>query len=220
MRTVTLSLLAIALLAACVLAVDEPQAAEAKVGGPVSPDGEPIQCLLPTEQHMRNTGGIGPRGPGSGAGLCVFTSLEMAARYQNEPRLEGLQKYMTTRQGGGWPEKVVQVLREFARSRGQDVPRYLQVEGRDLEILRLALRTGRPASVTTGYLPGYAGRIAHMTNLMHASGKWFAILDNNYPGRWAWLTEAEFSRSYNSHGQGWAVILLHPAPPPSPKEEV
>jgi hypothetical protein len=217
MRTVTLALLALALTSACILAQDD--ATEAQVGGPVTPDGEPIQCLLPRALHMRNTGGIGPRGPGTGAGLCVFTSIEMAGRYQNVPELDGLQKYMTTRPGGGWPEKVTQVLREYARSRGQDEVRYVQVEGRDLGILRLALKTGRPVSVTTGYLPGYSGRIAHMTNLMHAGNKWWGILDNNFPGRWAWLTEAEFSRSYNSHGQGWAVILLAPAPPPAPKED-
>lgn len=190
----------------------------ASTGGPVAPDGTPIQVELPISLHMKNTGGIGPRGPGSGSGLCVFTSIEMAARWQNVPEIDGLQKWMTRKPGGGYPSKVDAMLKQFCAEKGVAVPQYLQVEGKDLEILKLALKTGRMPSITTGYLPGYGGRIAHMTCLAHASGGWYGVLDNNYPGRWAWLSEKEFIRSYTAFGQGWTVVLLESPPPPAPKE--
>ena len=225
---------ALALLFASLCAALLPARGEfgASVGGPVSPEGTPAQVALPVAMHMKNTGGndLAPnrwgvptnpgRVPGKGSGLCVFTSIEMDARWQNVPELDGLQKWMTMRPGGGHPAKVDAVLKAFCASKGVPVPPYVQVESRNLEILRLAMKTGRPCAITQGYLPGYRGRIAHMVCLAHAGkpGESWGILDNNYPGRWAWMSEAEFSKSYAAFGNGWAVILLSPGPPPAPKE--
>lgn len=199
---------------------------EAKVNGKVSPDGQEIQIDLPGELHMKNTGGMGPRGPGSGAGLCVFTSIEHAAHWQNVPALIGFQKWMTSKPGGGYPEKVVKMIEAYCKDRNLPVPAYLQVEGKDLEILRLACKTGRMPAITYGVSPTGrygGGRIAHMTNLVHAQGSVFAQLDNNFldpkENAYEWMNEKEFLKAYTSGGGGgWAVILLDPAgPPPVPR---
>lgn len=212
-RTLLGLLLALCGLSGAALADAPLWPAGATTGGPVAPDGTPAQVVLPPALHMKNVGGS------DGAGLCVFTSVQMAGRLQNVAELEGFQDWMRRRPGGGYPSKLDSMMKQFFASKSLPVPPYVQVESRDLDILRLATKTGRMPAVTTGYLPGYRGRIAHMTNLAHASegGQW-AILDNNFPGRWAWLSEAEFLRSYTSHGNGWAVILLSPGPPPAPKE--
>src|SRR5690348_13215170 len=54
-----------------------------EIDGPVH-GGVEVQADLPSDQLVRNTGGMGPHGPGTGAGLCVFTSIMFAARLQNE----------------------------------------------------------------------------------------------------------------------------------------
>jgi hypothetical protein len=187
------------------------------VAGRVSPDkAEPVMLDLPGSEQMHNTGGKGPRGPGTGAGLCVFTSIEHSGRWSNETSLRGLQKYMTEREGGGWPEKVDQVLAAYAPG-----VQYLQYTGPDPAVLKLALRTGRMPCVTYGYSPRYAGPIAHMVNLIHYSDRWCAVLDNNFPGedQYEWMSPTEFQARWKS-GQGsqggWAIVPLHAPPPPIP----
>lgn len=201
---------------------------DAKVGGPISPDGqEEIHCDLPGRLHMHNSGGNdrtprNPSGlPGRGLGLCVFTSIEHSALHQNVPVLIGFQKWMEHRPGGGHPEKVDRMITAFCKERGIPVPKYIQVEGNDLEVLRLACKTGRMPGVTYCWSPTgrYGGqRIAHMVSLVHASDGWFCVLDNNHPGedRYEWMSEAEFRKTYTGWGGGWAVILLNPSPPPAP----
>jgi hypothetical protein len=189
-------------------------AGASQVGGRVSPDGaEELACDLPGAEHLKNTGGLGPRGPGTGAGLCVFTSLEHSGRWQNAEALRGLQQKMTHEEGGGWPEKVDKMLAKYA----PDVE-YVQYTGADPSLLRLALRTGRMPAVTYGYSPRYGGRVAHMVNLVHLSDKWAAVLDNNFPGedKYEWMAPDEFLRRWKMGGGGWAVVLLAPPPPPVP----
>src|SRR5229473_2691811 len=135
-------------------------AGSSQIGGKTSPDGkEIIICDLPGSEHLKNTGGVGPRGPGTGAGLCVFTSIELAGRYQNEISLVGFQKKMTHEPGGGYPDKVDQMLAKYAPN-----VIYVQYAGKDVTLLKLALKTGRMVCVTYGYSPRYGGPIAHMVN--------------------------------------------------------
>jgi hypothetical protein len=193
----------------------------ASVGGPIAPDGSEIQVDLPGELHRKNSGGMGPGGPGTGSGLCVFTSIEHAAIWQNVTQLNGFQKWMTSKPGGGYPEKVDKMIAEFCAERKLPVPKYLQVQGNDLEILKLALNTGRMPGITYSYSPSgrYGGqRIAHMVNLVHGDGKNWCVLDNNFPGadKYEWMNTQEFVRAYTA-GEGWSVILLSPPPPPSPR---
>lgn len=196
-------------------AMAQPDAGATTTDGPVHADGSRVQIDLPTDLRQKNTGGS------DGAGLCVFASMRHTGRWQGDPVFAGLFDWMKRHPGGSYPRKTDEMIKRYCAEKGLPKPLYLQVEGKDLDILALALKTGRMPGVTTGYLPGYRGRIAHMTSLVGARcgpGKWWVILDNNFPQRHAWLTEAEFLRSYTAHGQGWAIILLTPPPPPAPKE--
>lgn len=188
----------------------------AKVGGNVAPDGQTeIHCDLPGELHQKNTGGS------DGAGLCVFASMRHSGRYQNDPLFAACFEWMKKHPGGGYPEKVDRVLQQASKELGLPVPDYIQVEGGDLEVLKLACRTGRMPGVT--YCKSPTGRyggstIAHMVSLPHADDQWFCVLDNNYPGEdaYEWMTPQEFSRTYTGGGGGWSVILLTAPPPPAP----
>lgn len=183
------------------------------VNGPVAPDGTEAHCDLPRELHVRNRGGS------DGAGLCVFASIKHAALWQNVEPLEAIFEYMFTRPGGGWPEKVDAVISAICKQKGVQIPDYVQVQSRDLEILKLACKTGRIPGVTYGFSPSgrYGGaRIAHMVSLVHADDRWFGILDNNFPGTIEWMSPQEFARVYADRSNGWAVILLAEGPPPVP----
>jgi hypothetical protein len=185
----------------------------ATVGGALGPGGVEVQNDLPRELHLRNRGGS------DGAGLCVFASIQHSAHWQDVPQLQRLFEWMQKRPGGGWPKKVDRMIAELCKEQCQPRPDYIQIQGRDLEALKLACRTGRIPAVTYNFSPTgrYGGaRIAHMVTLLHADDRHFAILDNNFPGTIEWMTPAEFARVYAGRGQGWSVILLGEGPPPVP----
>lgn len=189
------------------------------LGGPVGPGGVEVVCDLPVSLRMKNTGGMGPRGPGSGAGLCVFTSIMHAARFQDERRLWDFQKQMMNLPGGGYPSKVDAMIARF----GAGTP-YLQYEGNDPTILELALRTGRYPSVTyDGRDPFYGPqRVAHMVNLAFLDGQLAAVHDNNHvqpPTDYVWMSRQEFLSRWVGGQNGWAVVLLSDAPPPAPRSK-
>jgi hypothetical protein len=178
------------------------------VGGPTSPSGTEVTCDLPVSQRTKNVGGR------DGAGLCVFSSIGHAARWQNEKRLVDFQKEMTKEPGGGYPEKVDRMIAKY----GKGTP-YIQYEGHDATILKLALKTGRMPSVTyDGHDPHYNGSIAHMVNLIYLDDQEACILDNNFVGEkeLVWMSAKEFQQRWTGDG-GWAVILLAPPPPPPPR---
>lgn len=186
---------------------------KASVGGPTSLDGVEVQNDLPREFHVKNRGGS------DGAGLCVFASVQQAAKWQDVEPLTSVFEWMTTRPGGGWPEKVDRVIDDMCRAKKLPKPAYLQIEGVDFELVRRACRTGRMPAVTYAFSPAgrYGGaRIAHMVNLLHADDRWCAVLDNNFPGTVEWMSPAEFQRVWTGGGQGWAIILLADGPPPPP----
>ena len=185
----------------------------AKVGGDVAPDGTPVQVDLPQELRMQNTGGS------DGAGLCVFTSINHSALWQDVKILQDFQSWMRGRPGGGYPDKVDRMITKKCKEAGAPVPQYIQVEGEDLDIIELACRTGRMPACTYGYSPSgrYGGqRISHMISVVHADGKYVAVLDNNYIRELEWLTKSEFAKTHNADG-AWTVILLAPSPPPTPR---
>lgn len=186
----------------------------ASIGGDQTPDGLPAQIIFPLEQRLHNTGGR------DGAGLCVFTSIEHSARWQNVPQLVGFQKWMTSRPGGGHPQKVDQMIEAICKERGLPKPSYIQVQNGDLEVLKQACESGRMPAITycvsaTGRYGGK--RVAHMISLIHCDGKWFGCLDNNMEKEIEWLNEAEFKKTYTGMGGGWCVILLSAGSPPDPK---
>jgi hypothetical protein len=189
---------------------DEPVDAGGKpqLGGFVSPDSAAtVVCDLPASEKKKNVGGR------DGAGLCVFTSIEYCARFQNETRLFDFQRKMRAERGGGWPEKVDQMIAKYAKG-----VRYAQHTGGDLNFLRLAMRTGRAVGVTYGGSDmHYRGYVAHMVTLAYLDDQWAAITDNNFPGdnELVWMSPAEFEKRWKAGGGGWAVVLLQP--PPTPK---
>lgn len=194
----------------------EPQASAGEIvaGGSVGPKGNEVAVDLPDEMRMHNTGGIGPRGPGSGAGLCVFTSIEHAAKWQNERKLWGLQQKMTHEPGGGYPQKVDKMLAKYGPG-----AQFVQYEGRDPAILELALRTGRMPGVTYNGHDGvfYHGVIAHMLNLVYLDKDNAAILDSNNEHKILWMSRQEFLDRWCGRGNGWAVVLLSARPPMPPR---
>lgn len=183
-------------------------------GGPIAPDGKTeVDCDLAVELRQKNIGGS------DGAGLCVFTSIEHAARYQNERRLWDLQKQMSRERGGGYPEKVDAMIAKYGPG-----TRYIQHVAGDLEFLYQAIRTGRMPGVTYAGRDMHYGprqRVAHMVNLVHldppsARPRLACVLDNNYIGekQLVWMTADEFRSRWLDMSGGWAIVCL--APPPSP----
>ena len=186
--------------------------ADSQIGGRTSPDGvEALVCDLPALEHLKNTGGS------DGAGLCVFTSVEHCARWQNEESLRGFQQKMRKEPGGGYPEKLDRMMARYCPNTA-----YLQYTGADSSLLKLALHTGRMPAVTYGFSPRYGNRIAHMVNLVHFSDRWACILDNNFPGedKYEWMKPAEFERRWTLGNGGWAVFLLNPPPPHIPTQPI
>ncbi len=191
---------------------------EASVGGRIVPGGAEIDIDLPESQHLRNKAGT------DGAGLCVWTSIDHASRWQNIEILEGIRDYMTKFPGGGWPQRVDKVIPEIAKKKGVPVPQYIQAQGgRELlPLLKKAIDTGRIPCITYGISPTgrYNGRtIAHMVNMVHyGKDGTIGILDNNYPGinNYEYMSEDQFVRTFTTGGGGWCVIFLASGPPNLP----
>lgn len=179
------------------------------VGGPVAPDGvTEVQTDLPVSERKKNVGGR------DGAGLCVFTSIGHAAAFQNERRLLDFQEKMRKELGGGYPSKVDTMIAKY----GPGTP-YVQYEGNDLGVLRMALESGRMPSITyNGRDPHYGSRtVAHMVNLVYLDMSTACVLDNNFVGEneLVWMTAEEFKSRWLGGRQGWMVCLLK-SPPPAP----
>lgn len=194
---------------------------------PVGPTGVKATCDLPASQHLQNLGGNdrtrdNPRGePGRGLGLCVFTAVEIAARWQWVPALHGFRDWMTHHPGGGHPDKLDQMARAFCRDRRASVPVYVQHTGGDEAFLDLAVKTRRLPAITYAGMDGFykdaLGRdvwINHMVNLAHFDAETAAIIDNNRPGVWVWMTRKDLLVRWRARGGGWAIALLAPPPPP------
>ena len=224
MRLILLTILAIAMVAST--------GTGASVGGKEQA-GCDVQCDLPFELQMRNRGGndrtrTNPMGlPGRGSGLCVFTSIEHAARYQNVPALIGFQEWMTRRPGGGHPQKVDEMIAQFCKERGFPVPPYINIEGWHPELMVRAAEQGRMPCVTYGWSPTgrYGGQlIDHMVNLFGARPNCWIVLDNNFPAsaskpnEYERLDNAEWKQAHTRKGsrKGWTFLLLSPPPPPPP----
>jgi hypothetical protein len=171
--------------------------------------GREVFVDLPTPQRVQNI-----RAPRDGQGLCVFASLEMCAHWENIPELKDLIHKIPN--GGGWPQKVDQVMKQLAPG-----VQYVQYQGSDPTILERALAIGRPPCITYGYGDFYRGQtIAHMVLLVHLDQEYGAIIDNNDPGHVTWMTRAELlARWVHPRGVGWTVVLLAPPPPLPPKNQ-
>jgi hypothetical protein len=179
-------------------------------------DGETLTCDLPAGEHLAN---VGSRV--DGRGMCVMSSIEMAARWQALESMRGLRDWCARQPGGAYPAKVDRQLRDFCTARGISVPSYLQYEGRNPgPILDLCEKTGRMACITYGASPRYRGAIAHMVCCVKNGGRWAVVLDNNFPGdrSYEWMNRDELLRRISfPDGRAWVFVWLAPPPPPVPR---
>lgn len=192
-----------------------------RIGGKIAPDGKSeIHCDLPAEQMLKNKGGS------DGSGLCVFTSCDHSARFQEIPGLIGFRDWMTKYPGGGYPDKLKQKIAQICKERGVAVPDYIQLQGKGeiIPVLKAACESGRMPAVTYSFSPTgrYGGkRISHMVSLAFLADSWACILDNNFPGpdKLEWISTTDFLRTFTGGSNGWAVIFATPGPPPFPYSE-
>ncbi|MCE9531352.1 MAG: hypothetical protein K8T89_09570 [Planctomycetes bacterium] len=186
---------------------------------------EELACDLPGTEHMRNIGS-----KLDGYGMCVFTSVEHAARWHGLEQFRGFRDWCAERYpGGGDPDKLDQLLAAYCKAKGIVCPPYIQYEGPDVRpILELCDKTGRMACITYGQSPRYigprspTGTIAHMTNCPKFSGQLAVCLDNNFPGEasYEWMPLAEMERriKHPRAKNGWVFVWLAPSPPPVPRK--
>lgn len=186
--------------------------ASSTVAGPEY-QGETITADLPNDQHIKNIGSYR-----DGAGMCVMSSIEMAALYAGMEEYRGLRNWCARESGGAYPSKVDRQLAAYCKEKGLPAPRYLQYEGPNPEnILDLIDKTGRMACITYGYSPRYRGTIAHMTCSPRFRGQFGVCLDNNYPGTYEWMSKEELVKRIKHPGRsGWIFVWLDTPPPPIP----
>lgn len=186
------------------------------LGGGIAPDGHTeVAADLPVSERFPN---IGSRV--DGAGMCVMTSIEMAARWQLLDPLRGLRDWCARQAGGGYPEKVERQLNSFQAERHTSYGFVQWVQPNDVAGLRAILASGRIACVT------YAGHdsvhyrqsISHMVCCVAFTDSWVCILDNNYVGEreLVWMAPSDFLPRWREGGGGWAFYWTAPPPPPPP----
>lgn len=196
----------------------------ASIGGNRAPDGSEIQIDLPGDLHRKNT-------TSRGQGCCVWTSIHHSALWQNVAAYVDAPKWIQEKNiaGGAHSGSVERYLPMMAKERGYtDPPQFINYEGNDLELLKLATRSGRLPAITYAISPTgrYGGkRIAHMTNLVAGGvghgpdGRgWWVVQDSNFPGdsQYEWMSEAEFKKAWTAMGGGWCVIVIQAGPPTPP----
>ena len=139
---------------------------------------------------------------------------------------------MTHKPGGGWPEKVVSMLKAYCQERNIEMPEIVNVtpaqdtpKATVVNLLAEAVQAGNMCGITYSYSPTpgrYQGQIAHMVNCVGArlgpQRNIWAIMDNNYIDTIQWMDEATFVKVFGGNGGYWFVAVLNrPDPPPIPK---
>lgn len=185
------------------------------VDGP-SHEGEILSCYLPESDQIHNIGSFV-----DGAGMCVMSSIEMAARLNGMDEFRGLRDWCARIEGGGAsPTKVDRQLRAYCRMKSIGVPDFVQYEGANPEaILDACDKSGRMACITYGYSPRYGRTIQHMV-CAPRFGVQAAVLDNNFPGEnsYEWMSREELlQRMKHPKGSAWVFVWLTAGPPPAPK---
>lgn len=180
--------------------------------------GNNLDCDLPGGLHIRNIGS-----KVDGAGMCVMSSIEMAALYCGREEYRGLRDWCANERGGGTPKKVDAQLAAFCEAKKLPKPQYLQYEGPDCgKLVEAVIASGRMACITYGYSPRYKplSSINHMVCAVKLSGGAGVVLDNNFPGEdaYEWMESAELVRRISyPRRDGWVFVWLFAPPPPSPK---
>jgi hypothetical protein len=190
------------------------------VAGPIY-EGQELTCDLAPQEQFHNIGS-----KKDGAGMCVFTSIEMAARAQGLEQMRGWRDWCASNfSGGGWPGRVDDYLAKWFKAKGLEPIPYYQYEGPAPEkVLTLIDKTGRMACITYGWSPRYGRGISHMV-CSPGYGKFAAVLDNNFVSKktptgydeniYEWMEPVELCRRMKlGGGSAWIFCWLPPPPPP------
>jgi hypothetical protein len=192
---------------------------------PILPDGKPIMLVLPASEHMSNVGGS------DGAGLCVYTSVTLSAKWHNITGAYNLRKFAEGRPGGSYPEKLAADIKTYSTRYHVTLPNYVQHTGGDDAFLDLCMLTRRYPGITySGKDDFYRGPIAHMVNLVSLDKAYGSIQDNNRAGKWTSDTREKVLNRWKGRnddgspmrsgrfevGGGWAFVWLAPPAPPVP----
>jgi len=162
--------------------------------------GREVICDLPADQHLRNIRGK------NGQGCCVYASGEMMSRYHSFRPLYGV---LAEGLGGASNSDVDRMFQRKAPG----FKDYVQAQGKSsVELVDWAMRTGRLPCVTYG--------ASHMVILVHLDPATMenpraAVIDNNQPRTWLWMSRAEFLARHQQGG-AWSYCLILPPPPPIP----
>lgn len=158
---------------------------------------------IPVSLHVRNEGGSDE------AGLCVTASTLCNGMYQRIPALAGGKQSAywlaaKSRPGGSYPAKLEAFLKEQLPDE-----KWVSWEGRVTDLIEPYNRRGLPVAVTinTGEMYGWQP-IHHFVSLVHIDGALACYVDNNDPGRYHWITRAEFDRRFVDGDKGWFVVFL------------
>lgn len=200
--------------------------------GPVSPDGTRAAIDIPASEHIRNRGGS------DGSGLCVYSSVTLAARWQNVQSMYGFRTFAEGRPGGSHPTKLASDITAYCKRNNIDQPPYVQHTGGDVAFLDLCIKTRRAACITYAGLDGYyTTPVSHMVVLGGLDATHGCILDNNRPGSWVWGSRSQIANRwkgrddsgrpilapfrdgwsrifYSPIGGGWVFTWLGPPAPP------
>ncbi|OJW20464.1 MAG: hypothetical protein BGO49_04445 [Planctomycetales bacterium 71-10] len=163
---------------------------------------------IPAEMHIRNEGS-----DVDGAGLCVISSILANGMYQGVPGLESgkgseLWKRAKAEPGGYYPEKLEKLLKEVLPDE-----KWFSWEGEGTDLVRAYNAKGYPVGSTTNTGELYEGKpVHHMISDAHLDEAVACIIDNNDPGKYRWVTAAEFARRFPDGGKGWGFVWLRLPP--------
>lgn len=164
--------------------------------------GHKAHAPIPPEMHIKNEGGS------DGAGLCVISSILANGHFQGVPTLdEGKRSQLWTtakgRPGGYSPSKLAALADEVLPD--EQWAYYVGTDPRVLhELSDMGYAIG--ATMNTGELYNWQP-IHHMISLVsYDSDGWACVVDNNDPGKYHWMSAAEFNRRWIDGGAGWAWV--------------
>jgi hypothetical protein len=160
---------------------------------------------IPGWLHILNEGGS------DGAGLCVIASNVIDGTYQEVPEFAGgksskIWTLAKSKPGGYYPAKLEKLFTDSGM-----VTKWFQAEGSAAQLLPVIeyyTRAGVPCGTTMSYGKEYGQSIHHMVSTIHLDSTLACIVDNNFPGKYFWMSRAEYARRLIDGPAGWVVVLL------------
>jgi hypothetical protein len=176
-------------------------------------DGRRITVDMPDHLYLENSVGT------DRLGLCVYTSAENCAQFQNVVPIIGFRDFMKNyAPHGGSPRK----LAEWLAKKTTEPLSYLQDTSANRVLFRKIMDTRRAVAMTYGYSHRYisfvnlTGEVDHMVTCVYLDDEYMAVADNNFPGTFEWMPAEEGFRRWEMRGGGWLFAFRNPPPPPKP----